>query len=332
MYRKALRLLLHLSLYALLVLGLLETGLRLIGYKPFEPVQKVHQPNGNEFDSDLGWVLIPGHYEIGPFNDVGDSMSITIKKDIGRVTRDSSLQVGAEQITLIGGSFMMGHGLDDDETAAWKLQQLFPQLDFRNLAVSGYGTYQSLLVLEDELRKGNRPKCVIYGAFQHHQLRNVAQGDWLMELNREVPYVTLRNDSTFERRGLTVAYNLRFRTRLATAYMAEKALNRMLSFKRVKDAQKLTQLLIKEMHRLCQKYDISFYVATLYYLPDDMKHLRPCLAENNINLIDCHVPLTLENIIKDDGHPGESVNDIWVERIADRLIADGITDSPEFQP
>lgn len=305
---------------------MLEVVLRSMGYRPFKPVAPVSQTKSHEFDKDLGWKLIPGDYEIGPFNDIGDSMSITIKKDTGRVTRIDNNGVGDDQITFIGGSYMMGYGLDDNETAVWKLQQRFPHSDFRNLAVSGYGTFQSLLVLEDELKKGNRPKCVIYGAFQHHQLRNVAQGAWLMQLRRKIPYVTLQNDSTFQRNESVGMYNLRLTEKLALASLAERVVNWSRSFKRVKDAQKLTHLIIREMQRLCREYGIVFYVATLHYLPEDMKYLRPFLDESNIRFIDCHVPLTRDNSIKDDGHPDESVNDIWVERIAKRLISDGITD------
>ena len=256
-------------------------------------------------------------------------MSITIKKDTGRATRVNNLNVGEAQISFVGGSFIMGHALDDSETAVWKLQEYFPQYDFRNLAVSAYGGLQSLLVLEKELEKGNRPKCVIYGASQHHELRNVAQGDWLMERRRKIPYVKLKNDSTFERRGLIEMRHLPYTNRLASAALVEKALNRILSYNRVKDARKLSHLIIKEMHRLATEYQIAFYVAPLWYDEQGMQDLTHFLTESKISYIDCNVPLTRDNIIKDDGHPGPSVNDIWAERIAKRLIIDGITGQPQ---
>ena len=223
----------------------------------------------------------------------------------------------------------MGHALDDDETMAWKIQQRFPRMDIRNLGVSGYGTLQALIMLENELKKGNKPKCVIYGAFQHHELRNVAQGDWLMELGeKKVPYLILINDSTFERKGLIGMHSLQLTDRLASAYLAERTLNRFLSYKRVKDSKKLFSLIIQEMQRTCSEYQVSFYVVPLSYPQDEMNDLVTFLKDKGIKYIDCNVSLSPDNIIKDDGHPGESVNDIWVERIAKRLIQDGITHEP----
>ncbi|MFY0594210.1 hypothetical protein [Roseivirga sp.] len=329
MLKKPLKSLMLISFYGLLVLGLLELTLRLLGYEPIRPVSRVIPTTNREFDLGLGWKLLPGHYEIGPFNDIGDSMSITIKKDTGRAARMNNLSIGDKKITFIGGSFMMGYALDNDETAVWKLQERFPQFDFRNLAVSAYGGLQSLIVLEKELEKGNKPKCVIYGAFQHHELRNVAQGDWLMKLRRRIPYATLKNDSIFERKGLIKMKHLRYTNKLASAVLAERVLNRILSYNRVKDARKLSHLIIKEMHRLTSEHGIAFYVAPLWYDEQAMEDLTHFLTESNISFIDCNVPLTRDNIIKDDGHPDPSVNDIWVERIAKRLITDGITGQPQ---
>lgn len=322
--RRPLRSLLLLVFYGLFTLCLLEVTLRLLGYQPFTPVSSLAPTNSHEFDPDLGWELLPGHYEIGPFNDIGDSMSITIKKDTGRATRINNLGVGEAQVSFIGGSFIMGHALDDDQTAVWKLQERFPQFDFRNLAVSAYGGLQSLIVFERELAKGNRPDCVIYGAFQHHELRNVAQADWLIEMRSEVPYAILKNDSTFERKGLTSMKSLPLTGRLSSAVLAEKVLNRMLTYNRAKEARKLSHLIIREMDRLASEHRIAFYVAPLWYDDQGMKDLTTFLISNEINFIDCYVPLTLDNIVKDDGHPGPGVNDIWAERIAERLVTDGI--------
>lgn len=308
----------------LVTFSLLEGGVRLLGYKPPEPVRMRSQPRVSEYDSILGWRLIPGTYELGPFNDIGDMMSITIKRDAGRVTRDHNFETGKDQITFIGGSFIMGHALDNDETMAWKMQEKFPHVDFRNLAVSAYGTYQSLMVLEDEFQKGNRPKCVIYGAFEHHALRNVADGDWLVERKRKIPYVTLKGNDTILRMGLIEMQKLWLSSESAVAFLAEKALNRMLSSQRVQDAQRLSHLLIKEMHDLCLKRQIDFYVAPLQYSPKEMSELLNFLNEHQIQYIDCNILLTKENIIKDDGHPNAEVNKLWADRIAARLQEDGI--------
>ncbi len=322
--RLAVRSIAYLSFFSLAILCFTEIFLRLLGYEPYKQSQPGGAENARRLDPELGWVLLPGHYEVGPFNDTGDSMSITVKQDTGRVTRMDNEGVGPDQVTFLGGSFIMGHALDDHETAVWKLQQRFRHIDFRNLAISAYGTYQSLMVLEKELKKGNRPKCVVYGAIQHHELRNVAEGGWLVSLRREIPYVSYRNDSTFERAGTVAMINLFLTQTLASAYLAEKALNKMLSYDRIRNARQVSFLLIKEMQRLCDAHHIAFYVAPLHYDVQGMHDLTHFLEANKIDYIDCNVALTPENVIKDDGHPGPAVNDIWASRIARRFVTDGI--------
>lgn len=324
MFRIASNHIFRICFFGLLILGILEVILRSLGYEPLKSNPPGGAENARRLDPELGWVLIPGHYEVGPFNDIRDSMSITIKQDTGRVTRNTNEGVGADQITFLGGSFFMGHALDNNETAIWKLQQDFPHLDLRNLAVSAYGTYQSLLVLENELQMGNKPKCVVYGAIQHHELRNVAEGGWLVSRRIKIPYVTLESDSSFVRMGSTEMKQLYFSRILAMAYLAEKTLNKIRSFPRVRNARQVSFLIMKEMQRLCTVNKIPFYVAPLHYDPQGMQDLTLFLDENEIDYIDCNVPLTVENTIKNDGHPGASVHDTWAKRMAKRLVADGI--------
>src|SRR5437867_12792439 len=68
----------------------------------------------------------------------------------------------------------MGWAVNDEETWAWRLQELEPQVRITNRGVVGYGTYHALLTLEEQLRAGNRPAAVIYGYYFGHDERNVA--------------------------------------------------------------------------------------------------------------------------------------------------------------
>ena len=68
------------------------------------------------------------------------------------------------EVILLGCSFMAGYGVSDSETVGWLLDASFNDLEFSNYATTAYGTYQSLLLLEDLLDNGQKhPYLVIYG-------------------------------------------------------------------------------------------------------------------------------------------------------------------------
>jgi hypothetical protein len=228
----------------------------------------------------------------------------------------------------------MGQGIDDNQTCVWKLQERFKNLDMRNLGVGAYGTYQSLMVLESEIEKtGKKPKYVIYGMINHHRFRDVAQSEWLEmhyynsgNIHPKIPYIELKGkDEVLRKQPINLA-EFRFSDKSVAILMVQRAYNKISAIGRERDAEKLSRLVIKEMQRICKKNDIEFYVSVLAYWEDQMEDLKGFFDENSIKHIDCNVRLTAANTIKNDGHPDESVNAIWAERIAERLSIDGLTD------
>ena len=87
--------------------------------------------------------------------------------------RASASQIKNSQyhVLLLGCSYIFGSGLDDKETLAWKLNQKYPQVQFDNYGVPGWGTYQCLM-LEKELLSYKRYDLVIYCAIEDHRNRN----------------------------------------------------------------------------------------------------------------------------------------------------------------
>ena len=89
---------------------------------------------------------------------------------------------------------------------SYKLQKKLANYKIKNYGQGGYGGVQSLLLLDEVLKKNNNTKLVIYGYIDHHEYRNVARGSWLRLLLRysstghknspKVPYAILsRNGS-----------------------------------------------------------------------------------------------------------------------------------------
>lgn len=319
----------YLVLYLVLIFLGVEMGLRLLGYQPY--VKQYHQKDQifHKIDDQLGWKLIAGQYKI-PINTFADSMRLTVKVDTGRATRVENSGLKLDKVVFLGGSFTMGRGVDDDETFVWKTQEKFPGLDFRNLGVGAYGTYQSLMVLENEIKKRETPKVVIYGLIDNHMHRNVAQAKWMEVLyyNRydtvpEIPFITMNDNGTLIRNKPTSHTKLPLSMYFITMLQLERSINMILSYKREQNAKEVLKILILEMKELCERQNIQFYVNVLHWNTDGFSDLIKFFQSNKIQHINCNVPLSEDNTIKDDGHPDESVHKIWADSVLNRLTKDG---------
>ena len=315
----------------LMILIGLEFGLRLMGYVPYQP-PGLSKVKFYQVDDKKGWVPNPGTYHHA-INVWGDSMGIVVNKRRERITKPLSSKENSEEILLIGGSFTLGFGLDDDQTFAWKLQEKFPLVDFRNLGVGGYGTYQSLLVLEEQLKSGEKPKAVIYGFINHHLVRNVSDSDWLtlLSINAErsdmeliLPFVSLGENETLLPGKTPKIVQTPFANYLAISFMTQRVINKFLGRKRVRDSKGVLELLLIEMQQVCNENDVPFYISILACDGPLMSLITPFFAKEGIAYIDCNVPLNEENTFRDDGHPKEEVNTEWSKRIGKRLIQDKI--------
>ena len=182
-----------------LVLAGAEILLRASGRGPWHPLfidpaqPVIYQP-----DSALGWKHKEGEYRFPAFSPLGRGVRMRFEPDGSRST-GARPGAGGGTIAIVGGSFTEGFAISDHETFAWKLQERFPSMRVRNYGHGGYGTYQSLLLLEQVLSQRPAPVMALYGFFEGHEIRNVATADWLEMLSMmarrhstiSVPYATL---------------------------------------------------------------------------------------------------------------------------------------------
>jgi hypothetical protein len=219
-----------------------------------------------------------------------------------------------------------GWTLSDDETYAWKLQERFSDLEVSNYGTGGYGTYQSLLLLERLLSNpGFAPALVIYGLATFHEDRNVAGWYWLKLLSLyshrghiEVPYCDLDPATGWLRRHQPEAYPAwPLKRLLATVALAEEAFSRLESERRILQRRAVTEQLLLEMSGLCRKKGIPFLVALLVREPGAGDY-RAFLQESGVRYADCLHPKygTPEFTAVRDGHPNELMNEFWASRIA----------------
>ena len=110
-----------------------------------------------------------------PARELGDPFTLTIDRDGRRVTHpdEGSASVRKPEIWVFGCSFTFSWGVDDAETYLAVLQRAMPDFEIVNFGVGGYGTLQSLMQLEREIRAGRRAALTVLAYADFHDKRNV---------------------------------------------------------------------------------------------------------------------------------------------------------------
>ena len=194
-----------LGLVLLICFAATEIILRIAGYRTWKSLADNTCPIVFEPDPVLGWRNKPGSYRIPRHVPTGVETSFTIRPGGWRATSQTETH-RRNVMAVVGCSFTQGSAVADQDTFAWKLQESFPEWEVRNYGTGAYGTYQCLLILERLFKAGDRPGLVVYGFYEDHENRNVAEPMWLrglMQYSHQgfagVPYCTLDGDGHLER-------------------------------------------------------------------------------------------------------------------------------------
>lgn len=301
-----------------------EVLLRLNGYAPWNrPVHR--QPLMHEPDPVLGWRAKPGTWEFQPYAPEGRPFRVTIRGG-GRRATSRAANPDGRPLVLVGGSFTEGAGVADEETFAWRLQEYFPELRVLNYGTAAYGTYQSLVMLEDVLPRLEDPAAVIYGVIGHHKRRNGASPNWLeiMTARRSVPraglpYVSLAGDDQLVRHPLITWPALPGRHLLATVVFAERIWVEFDARDRGGSRRQVRQLLTREMAELSSRHGAAFAAVILSSPPREVEELRSELRGLDVRTADCALDLTPEFQVPGDVHPNAAMHARYAECIRDQL-------------
>jgi len=328
-YRKLKLALVALFLSAAVTLAAAEIMLRAAGFKPWERLVSDKDWGGsmNEPDSVLGWKRKPGQYTVKAFVPGVEDLKVTIQPGGWRATGREA-QGGRPRLVVVGCSFTEGQWLSDEETVAWKLQAKFPEIAVQNYGVAGYGTYQSLLLMERIFAEPNPPKMVLYGFIENHGRRNVASVELLEAWTKasrtapRFPYVSLNGEGELVRH-LPDGYPqwpLREHSALVNFSQKMYAYAWLIAEKRRWTQAAVTEKLILEMDNLAKRNGAQFAVVTLVM---DRGTGKPTYIElfekKNIPYIDCDYPLTDEFTVPEDGHPNDIMADLYAECMADGI-------------
>ena len=232
-----------------------------------------------------------------------------------------------DQILIVGGSCTQGWAVGDSDTYAWKLQRRFSSQTVLNCGTAGYGTYQSLLLMERILPELSGPRIVLYGFIDHHEVRNVATDTWLRNLaihsrlgHVQTPFVCLDDNHALLRHKPEGWSTLPFRESLAIVQMTERVYMKYRTRKRFDQRRAVTELLMLEMNRVASEHDASFFVVLLLVSDPARAQYRGFLQKHNVRLIDCAQPLVKEMTVPGEIHPNGRMHTLWARQIAEALM------------
>ena len=259
----------------------------------------------------------------------------TVRQD-GKNVRFSTTSSGLRQcgevgegdvVAFFGGSFTNGDRLLDDANAyPCQLQRMKSNMIVKNYGVQAYGTYQSLLALEEFVEGGTRPAFILYGYVGFHHVRNIAFWAWhrgLTEASSKtvyMPYVSFDGDGNLLRHPPRAYPQLYFSSISALSASLENFYARMLTMRSEPMMREITQALIEKMRDVSDGIKARFAVVYLHAYYEDKSAMIESLIRNGIDVVNCDLPIwnkpdQFYKII-DDGHPNSLAHEYWTGCIA----------------
>jgi hypothetical protein len=254
---------------------------------------------------------------------------MTFLPDGSRTTGTPPGAIG-DPVVVVGCSFAEGYGLRDDESFAWLLQQRFPHRPILNFATPGYGTWQSLQLLDELI--GTRkihPAAVIYGFLPLHAPRNVLTSPLLESFRAfggqrfSPPHVELK-DGELRMFPPFVVANWPFEAHSAFVTLAHQTELRAVLAGRERDEEQVTNEVIARMRTMVEREHARFLVATLW---DDLppgvaayQRMAASMRRQGIQEIDVTYrgaetrPERLR--VGGVGHPGPAIDEWWADKLS----------------
>ena len=326
------------TIFFAVVISLLTTEilLRIFGIGPWKNVFINDSVNGKQIytsDSTLGWRAKEGNFLFYPANAKNKQFHISIKKDGQRKTGKNNESIDGE-ILVIGGSFSLGWGVNDEDTFSSKLQKKYNNFKVYNFGQAGYGSVQSLLLLEEKIPKMKSPKLAIYGFIEHHEYRNTARGQWLRTLAKysrlgtvKTPYALIEKNNKLIIHPPIGYINLPLRESSALITLFEKAYMKNISTKgfprdsqRKKQQKLVTEEIILQMKEISNKFGADFVLVILDWSNNlTIDQYEIFFRENKIKFVNCKIPLVDEMVLLDDYHPSEKAHTYYKDCLVDYI-------------
>ena len=215
----------------------------------------------------------------------------------------------------------------------WLLDARFPGLSVDNYGTGGYGTYQSLLLLEELFGRADfRPRLVIYGFAAFHGERNVGAYRHVVTLRTQVgerlapPHVLIAQGELAHRAPFYIrGWPLEDRSALVSLVHLSQL--RWTLRGREEQIEPVTQRLLARMDRLARDRGSRLLVAILEGQPREREGQAPYarfLQEQGIAYVDCIHPEYGDDPrlrLGGSGHPSPVLHAAWADCIAAWITA-----------
>jgi hypothetical protein len=195
-----------------------------------------------------------------------------------------------------------------------------------NYGTGGYGTYQSVLMLERIFKKLKTPIQVVYGFIGHHHTRNVAPSPWLKMLawhsrraHVYVPYTTIDESGELERHPPEGYGPWPLREQLALFAFLQDVYIKYKDKYKISHSNGVTHKLVMAMNNLCKKNHVKFLIALLEVDDKTKSNYIEFFRNQNINFVDCAYPLTNDMKVPGEVHPNGKMNTLWADCIAQAI-------------
>lgn len=179
--------LIYLGISTTIALCVAEAALRILGYGSWHDgrlgtteIRVDGEKHYSVVDSVLGHTIIPGLITITM--PTGLRFSATHCHNRSRATHLPSEEMDQPEIWTLGCSFTYGWGVDDSGSYPWKLKKRLPGYEVVNFGVSGYGTLQTLMWFQRNMKTLDPPLVAILGYVPWHDERNVLARSWKKNL------------------------------------------------------------------------------------------------------------------------------------------------------
>lgn len=323
--RRTLRRILRVFLITVFVVAvavlLLEGLLRLAGKQPWPDSGSMGETSILEPHETRGWTNKPGVHRLPPFAPAGKETVVTILPWGGRPASPGRSAAG--DVVVVGGSFTLGWGVSDYETFPRLLAEKLPGERVVNLAVGGYGTLQSLMVLEQWFsRHPDAAELVVYGFTDFHENRNTATPAWRRSLAVNSPSRAVRvpfarmEDGRLQRKPLSVHPDWPFKRHFALVALLEDLYLRAVEAEALDQRVPVTKALLLDMRDLCAEHGAELLVAVIHASTEKKRLYQSFLKEHGVASTDCTLPGTYpkpEYSVPGDGRPNGRMHALWAD-------------------
>ena len=297
-----------------------EITLRMFGSRPYSGVSRQGWAMP---DPILGWRNSPG---TSLSQDFGNAPMTFSDDGLRATTSVAPADFGRERVVLVGGSWLQGYGLRDEETLAWRLSERFSGHSIENHGTGAYGTYQSLLKLQQIFSDGKpTPSLAIYVFPYFHARRNVLVFEWLYALRTlggqrfGAPHVVLDSGNLVSKSSFTISdwpferYSAAI-TRLHSSYYRYRLRGRP------QQMVAATKLLLTQMRELTHR-NRSRFLVLIVEDEENPELYTDFMDEEGINFINCtHSGINDPRFkLGGSGHPTPAINAHWNRCLGSRI-------------